>query len=260
MVSDVNRDDAMRNVSKLIECYVAVWNEANAEERRRRIRALWAPDGATCYRLSEARGYDAIEARVAGSWDKWLRGGKYIFRAKSVACHHDVVKFDWLMVARPGGGVEASGLSFLILDSEGRVRADYQFNPTVDEASALVEQYLAVWNESDAEERRCRIAELWAENGAQVSATSVHHGRSAIEAKASKIYDAYGAKGLVFAPSRRSHAHHDVVSFQWQRRSWEDAAVEAAGCDLLILDADGRICLDYQYEEPIAEQRGGSRV
>src|SRR5262245_66519304 len=98
----------MMNVMDLVNQYVAVWNEPNADERRKRIRSVWAPDGTTCYRLLDARGSEAIEARVTGSWDKWLREGKSIFQSKQdVACHHEVVRLTVEMVTVPDGKVEA---------------------------------------------------------------------------------------------------------------------------------------------------------
>ena len=247
-VRDLNAKDL--NVKDLVGRYVAVWNEGDADERRKRIRALWATDGATCHRLLDARGYDAIEARVTGAWDKFVREGKYIFRPKHAACHHDVVKFDWQMVTVPDGNVEAEGLSFLMLDREGRIRSDYQFNPTADEAGELVDRYVAVFNESDTEARRRRIAELFAPDGRFVSETIVRNGHRAIEAEAIEAHHAYVAKGFVFAPANRSHGHHNVTRFKWQTRDPVSGEVAAAGSDLLILDDSGRIRLDYQYVEP----------
>ena len=69
----------MMNVMDLVDRYVAVWNEPNADERRKRIRSLWAPDGTTCYRLLDAHGYEAIEARVTSSWDKFPDKRIYFF-------------------------------------------------------------------------------------------------------------------------------------------------------------------------------------
>lgn len=66
----------MQVAADLIERYVAVWNKADRGTRRHRIESVWAPDGATCHRLLDARGYEAIEARVAGSWERWLGEGK----------------------------------------------------------------------------------------------------------------------------------------------------------------------------------------
>ena len=103
----------MVKVMDVVDRYVAVWNEPAADQRRKRICSLWVPDGMTCYRLLEARGYDAIEGRVTSSWDKWLRDGRYIFRSRDTVCHHDVVKVNWEMVTTAGGEIEAVGLSFL---------------------------------------------------------------------------------------------------------------------------------------------------
>jgi hypothetical protein len=247
----------MTSLSDLVERYVAVWNEADAVERRRRIRALWAPDGATCHRLHDARGYDAIDARVAGSWDKWLRTGNYIFRPKKAVGHHGVVRFDWVMVALPGGTIAAAGLSFLVLGPDGRIAADYQFNPAVNEASALAERYVAVWNEGDPVLRRRAIAELWAPDGAHVSDHALRNGRAAIEAAASEMSSLAAAQGFAFEPADRSHSHHDVVTFDWQRRSREDRRVTAVGSELLILDSAGQIRFDYRFEASLAAASGG---
>jgi hypothetical protein len=243
----------MRNATELVERYVAVWNEANAGARRQRIEALWAPDGATCHRLLDSRGWSAIESRVTGSWEKWLRDGKYIFRANSAVGHHDAVKFDWVMVTVPEGKVEAAGLSFLLFDADGHLRADYQFNPALDEARAFAERYLALWNEPDADERRRRIAELWTPDGAHVSTRGVRIGHGAIEDEAATMHAAAIASGFVFAAGARSQAHHSVVSFAWQQREKACGRTVAAGADLLILDRSGRIRFDYQFEEPTGD-------
>jgi hypothetical protein len=250
-------DGVMSTVTDLIERYVAVWNEANPAERRRRIRALWAPDGGTCHRLHDAQGYDAIEARVAGSWDKLLRAGNHVFRPRKAVGHHDVVKFDWVMATVPEGTIAAAGLSFLVLAPDGRITADYQFNPAVNEAGPLVERYLAVWNESDAARRRRAVAELWAPDGVHVSANAVRNGRAAIEAEAAEIGGAAAAQGVVFEAADRSHAHHDVVSFDWQRRRTKDRTVTAVGSELLILDAAGQIRFDHRYEDSLVAAAGG---
>ena len=39
----------------------------------------------------------------------------------------DVVKFRWEMLPARGGDVAAVGLKILLLDTDGRIRLDYQF-------------------------------------------------------------------------------------------------------------------------------------
>jgi hypothetical protein len=241
----------MVKVTEIVDSYVAVWNEPDADERRRRIRAVWAPEGTTCYRLLDARGYDAIEQRVVGSWDKWLREEKYAFRSKSVACHHHVVKIDWVLTAVPAGAVEAAGLSFLILAPDGRIEHDYQFNPTASDAGALAERYVAALNEPDAGGRRSLIADLWAPDAALISETAVRSGHSGIEAEAAARRHAFVAKGFLLSPANASQQHHNVARITWQVRAKDTGTMIAAGSDLLILDDGGRIRFDYRFDEPV---------
>lgn len=118
----------MIKVAELVDRYVAVWNEPDAEHRRKGIEQLWAEDGVHFTPSLEARGYKALEARVAGAYEKWVKEGGFVFRsAKNVETHHDGVRFNWEMVPAAGGPVAAVGFDFLVLGDDGRIRLDYQF-------------------------------------------------------------------------------------------------------------------------------------
>jgi hypothetical protein len=106
--------------------YVAVWNEADAERRRQRIAELWIPEGATLHQKLEARGYAALEARVRGSQEKWVRDAGYLFRLRYADGHHGTVRCRWEMV-KPGGEVASVGFDFLVLAGDGRIGTAYQF-------------------------------------------------------------------------------------------------------------------------------------
>jgi hypothetical protein len=119
-------------INELVDRYVAVWNQPDAALRRRGIAELWTEDGVHLTPVHEARGYEAIEARVTGAHQRFVGTGGYIFRAEPNTAdgHHNVVRFNWEMVPANGGAVEAAGFDFLILDDDGRIRYDYQFaNP-----------------------------------------------------------------------------------------------------------------------------------
>ncbi|HYM01485.1 MAG TPA: nuclear transport factor 2 family protein [Stellaceae bacterium] len=233
----------MVTLSELIDRYVAVWNEGDAEERRRAIRAVWAPGGSTCYRLLDARGYEAIEARVVGSWEKWIRDGKYRFRPKHSVAHHDAVKLEFELVTAPGGTVEAGGLCFLLLDQDGRIAQDYQFNPSANDAAALAERYVAAWSEPDPDRRRRLIAALWTKDGRHISETAVLTGHDAIA-------DGAVPADTVLAFANRSQMHHAVASLTFERRPRGGGSAVATGTELLVFDPDGRIRVAYRYETP----------
>jgi hypothetical protein len=121
----------MRDVTELVDRYVAVWNEPDPEARRRTIASLWAEDGATLAKAAEncARGYDAIEARVTNAYRKWVRDAGFVFRSRhNVDTHNGVVKFGWEMVAAAGGKPGATGVNVFLLGDDGRIRIDYMFS------------------------------------------------------------------------------------------------------------------------------------
>ena len=239
----------MMDVAELVANYVAAWNEPDPNMRRRRIRSVWASDGTTCHRLLDARGYEAIEARITGSWDKWLREGNRTFRARSAVWHHQAVKLDFVMVKVVGGDVDANGLSFLLLNPDNRIKHDYQFNPGASDPNDLVERYVAMWNQPDPIIRRAQIAQLWSQKGMLIRETSVSVGHAAIAVAAAKMFDTNVGNGLVASSANNTHAHHGLVRFRWKLASSENGLASAAWSNLLVLDEEGRIRFDYQFDE-----------
>jgi hypothetical protein len=136
----------MSNVDaeRLVQRYVAVWNEPDPAARRKSIEQLWTEDGAHVlhppveirdaaaalgfvHPTLEARGYDELEARVTRAYDEFVAPGEYAFQATGQAVRlHDVVTFRWEMVPVGGGEAVGGGVDVFVLD-DGRVRTDYQF-------------------------------------------------------------------------------------------------------------------------------------
>lgn len=120
----------MIDPQELANRYVEVWNERNAELRRRQIAALWVPNGTHYVGTREARGYEELEQRIIGSHEKNVALAGNRFRAVRDACAlRDVVTFHWEMLAGHDDTVLAVGLEFLMLDTDGRIVTDYQFVP-----------------------------------------------------------------------------------------------------------------------------------
>jgi hypothetical protein len=121
-------ETTVTDAQQLADRYVAVWNDTDAQARRRAIAALWTPDGVHYIGTREARGYDALESRITGSHEKNVRDGGHRFRAAQGArALRDVVTFFWEMLPADTEKVVAAGLEFLIVDGQGRIRVDYQF-------------------------------------------------------------------------------------------------------------------------------------
>lgn len=134
-------------------------------------------------------------------------------------------------------------------------------NPT----TALVDRYVALWNEPDDEVRRHAVAALWAEDGRHVldapdelraAAAAIGFARLELEAsghdelafRAATAYREFVAPGAhVFRSTGDAARLGDVVKFTWHMVQATTGAVVAVGTELLHLDASGRIVLDQQF-------------
>jgi len=244
----------MNELNEFVERYVAVWNEPDSARRRERIAALWTPSGTSLHRVLEPRGHAALEARVAASYDKWVHGRGCTFRSAHHAFgHHDAVMCNWEMVS-PEGAVVSLGLSFLLLDPYGLVHTELQFPEPPPSAlpahEALVGRVVAMWNEPEPQARRNHIATLWHGDGAHVNVQRTHAGHAAIEAEAARVYAMCGARGQRFRCPGRIDGHHDAVRMDWELVGADGSAVLAAGTNLLLLGADGRVQRDLQFDTP----------
>jgi len=136
---------AETQAAELAEKYMALWNEPDADERRRMIAELWTEDGRHVLQppqeireiaaqpgvglraILEATGYEEIEARATSAYEHWVGSEGLSFRGRDDADRlGDVVKFHWEAVAKDEE-LFAVGLNFLVLAADGRIERDYTF-------------------------------------------------------------------------------------------------------------------------------------
>jgi hypothetical protein len=118
----------INGAQQLADRYVAVWNETDPAVRRRTIEQLWTEDGQHHAAARQAIGFAALEDRVTRSHDKNVGDLGYRFRAVQDARRlHDAVTFHWQMLSSDSETVLASGMMFLIVNDQERIRIDYQF-------------------------------------------------------------------------------------------------------------------------------------
>jgi hypothetical protein len=130
---------------ELADRYLALWNEPDADRRRRTIAELWAQDarhfvqppqeiraiaaqpGVGLTAILEARGHEEIEARVASAYEHWVGSEGLSFRRRDDAEQlGDVLKFHW-EARDKDGELFAVGLHVFVLAADGRIEGDYAF-------------------------------------------------------------------------------------------------------------------------------------
>ncbi|MFK0278958.1 hypothetical protein ACIQVL_00620 [Streptomyces sp. NPDC090499] len=133
------------DAQRLADRYMAQWTVPDAAERRAAIERLWAKDATHVlhppakireiaaelgfdHTTLEAQGHDAIESRVARSHERFVEKMGLTFRPRADAVRlHGVVRFGWETVSTETGDVVGGGLEILVLDDDGRIKADYMF-------------------------------------------------------------------------------------------------------------------------------------
>jgi hypothetical protein len=76
----------------------------------------------------EARGYAALEQRVAIAYERFVAPGDAAFRPRGTPVQlGDVLKFEWEYAPLDGSAPTGGGTEFVVLAAVGRIRSDYQF-------------------------------------------------------------------------------------------------------------------------------------
>jgi hypothetical protein len=145
-MSEANASPEIRTTEaeRLADLYLALWNEPDADRRRRMIAELWMEDGRHFLQppqeirgiaaqpgigltaILEARGYEEIQARVVSAYEHWVGSEGLTFRRRDAERLGDVVKFHWEALDN-AGETFAVGLHFLVLAADGRIDRDYTF-------------------------------------------------------------------------------------------------------------------------------------
>ncbi|MDH6135469.1 hypothetical protein P3T37_004884 [Kitasatospora sp. MAA4] len=118
----------LNDLNAFAERYIAVWNEPDAELRRKGIAALFAADSVHYTPSQEVRGHAELDVRITKAFDTWVRPGEYVFRAVPNANgHHNSVRFNWEMVHLASKEAVSVGFDFIVLDQDGLIKSDHQF-------------------------------------------------------------------------------------------------------------------------------------
>lgn len=224
------------SASELLQRYVAVWNEPDSTVRRAEVADLWAPDGLHYTQTRRFQGTEELVARVTEAYDQFVGGQGLRFRSGGDPVgHHDALAFNWVMSPGDSDAVLAVGFDVVLLDVEGRIVADYQFNEppaATAELDGQAERHLAAVA-AGTERLRKEIADLYLPGARLVDESGVYDGVDAI------------AGALAAAGPRRpagsASAQHDALRYPWRAESGE------TGVDFLLRDEQGQVREHYRF-------------
>ncbi|MGW0858283.1 hypothetical protein [Streptomyces sp. NPDC002690] len=218
-----------------LERYIALWNEPDPAVRRAAVAALWRPDGLHLTATRRFRGTEELVARVTEAYDQFVGGRALRFRSGGeLMRNHGALAFDWVMTPEDRKDeVLAVGFDVVLLDGDGRIAADYQFNEPPEASEALdgqAERHLALTD----------VARLYLPDARLVDVDGVHEGPHSITAA---LVDA-GARLLAGSAS----AQHDALRYRWREDSADERADQGAeGVDFLLRDGTGQVREHHRF-------------
>lgn len=117
--------NAAATMERVIDRYLAAWNEPDADARRRTVAELWTEDGTYTDPLASVEGHEAIGAVIDGA--RGMFPG-HVFRSIGVVdAHHDIVRFGWELVPEGGDESVVIGFDVAVVAGDGRLRNVYGF-------------------------------------------------------------------------------------------------------------------------------------
>jgi hypothetical protein len=99
----------MDNITKLVDGYIAVWNERDAGRRRDLIAAIWTHDANYVDPLMRGDGRGGIDAMVEGVQTRFPN--HRFARTSQVDAHHESIRFAWSL-APEGGAAIVKGVDY----------------------------------------------------------------------------------------------------------------------------------------------------
>ena len=107
------------------------------------------------------------------------------------------------------------------------------------DATAVIDRYVAAWNETDPARRRELIARTWSEDGSYLDPLMAGDGHDGIDAMIAAVQERFPGHGfrLIGAVDHQ----HDRVRFAWELAPADGEPPLAAGTDFGVLAGDGRL-------------------
>jgi hypothetical protein len=102
----------------------------------------------------------------------------------------------------------------------------------------IIDQYIAAWNETDAQARRALVGSLWAAGGSYTDPLADVHGHDAIAGLIGAAQQQF--PGLVFTLGGPLDANHNQARFTWHLGPAGGEPV-VIGFDVVVLDDTSHI-------------------
>jgi hypothetical protein len=110
----------MTEAARIAERYIDLWNETDAQSRKKLIASAWTEDATYVDPMMKGQGHAEIDALI-GAVHQRFPGFSFVL-AGAVEGHNDRVRFSWTLGA-PDAGPIAHGTDFGFVAADGRLES-----------------------------------------------------------------------------------------------------------------------------------------
>ncbi|MCK1794569.1 nuclear transport factor 2 family protein [Streptomyces sp. XM4193] len=115
----------MADLNAVVERYLDIWNEPDAERRAKAISEQFTEDAVYVDPLASVAGHDGMGAVVQGAQEQFA--GLRFELLGEVDAHHNIARFRWGLVAQAGAEPIAIGFDVAVTTEDGRIQGVYGF-------------------------------------------------------------------------------------------------------------------------------------
>jgi hypothetical protein len=115
----------------------------------------------------------------------------------------------------------------------------------------IVDAYLAAWNETDADARLRRVAEVFAVNATYTDPLADVAGHEGISGLIGAAQGQFA--GMVFTAGSPVDQHHDIARFSWNLAPAGAPEPVVVGFDVAKVDADGKIVTVFGFLDKVPQ-------
>jgi hypothetical protein len=117
----LERSVEMNEAADLVQRYLEIWNETDANRRLAAIEDVWAEEATYVDPLASVAGRTQI-SNLIGAVQEQVPG--HVFRLRNgVDAHHNIARFGWELVPAGGGESVAEGFDVAVTRDDGRIRS-----------------------------------------------------------------------------------------------------------------------------------------
>jgi len=141
-------------------------------------------------------------------------------------------------------------LSAIFCALSGTVNAEEK----AETPEAIIDAYVAAWNEADEGARRAFLERAWSDDGVYSDPGAKVEGRDALLKHTGNFQNNPDMKGFSLERVSGVDVHHNVLRFDWALKSPDDKVV-MAGVDYGVLADDGRLDSITGFFGPIPDKK-----